>query len=256
MNKKIESLLLEAEFYRNSRIYDKALLSLHKLIQECPKNVNYKYLLAATYLEATNIEAAKDYAEQILKENPKHKESLELLGIIAIEEKNYSKAKMYLKEALAIDPDFHSARQNLIELYDKYLPDDNKLEKHCKYMLTHREPDRYKLPVKKLKEIQFNWLIYVNYTLVRALARQHKFEEAIRYVREDISGYKAIQRKYNPIDNINQYGDIYQFYYLMGDKKKLEEFKQEYKNIYYGMPEDEIEQNFRYFEKWAIERYS
>lgn len=255
MNKEIESLLIEAQLYRNSKRYDKALSNLHKLIEECPKNLNYRYLLAATYFETINIEASKEYAEQILEKDPKYKEALELLGTIAIREKQYSKAETYLNEAISIDQDFYSARQSLIELYDKYLPDDNLLEYHCKYMLQHRDKERDKLSVKKIKEIRFNWLVYVTYALIRALARQHKFEEAINLLREYLNEYKVIQKRYNPLENISQYGDLYKFYYLNGDKKELEKFKEEFRQTFPGKTEKEYEDFFERHEKWAIERY-
>ncbi len=256
MKKEIELLLIEAEFYHKSFMYDKALITLHKITEKCPKNLIYKYLLATTYMEAGNNEAAREQTEIILRLDNKYKEALELLGMINMGEGKYKEAEINFLNALNIDPNFLSARKNLITLYFNHLLNYEEVEKHCKYILEHCDTNRSSLPIKKKKDIYSNWFLFVITSLIHSLSQQKKYEEAIPYIREHIQEYYALQRKYNPIDMINEYGKIYQFYYLMGDEKKLEKFKQEYREIYKGMPEEDIEQDFRDFEEWALERYT
>ncbi|MEN9917675.1 MAG: hypothetical protein RL662_111 [Bacteroidota bacterium] len=249
MNKeKREILLLEARIYREQGQFADSLGKLHQVVEAFPDNTDYLYLLAATYLEAKNTDAAKDYAEQLLKLNPQYKQSLELLGIIAENNRDYENAEGYYQQALIIDPNFHNARFRLIKLYDEHIHNDVAIEENCRYMLMHRDSDKDSLSMRKKKQILLAWYAFVQDRLIIALAKQGKYkkaiEERLKYINYAMNSDKKMQYMYF----INEYNDIYKYYYLSEDFKGLEEFKEQYKQC---ISSENYKEDFQKLEKDA-----
>ena len=253
MDKNIKKLLVEAKVYREKGLFDKVLGNLHQIVDEYPNNLQYKYLLASSYFEAGSEDSGKYYAKEIIEAEPNSKEAFELLGLICVKNAEYEEAKSYFKKALNIDPDFHNARMSLIRLYDKHLQNDQEMEKNCEYMITHRDSDKDTYSMKKKLSIILDWYAFVYSRLKEALARQGKYERAIEVCEEYIRFDTSSSKQPNPSELINEYGSIYKFYYLMKDKEKLEKFKERYKSIYFYETEQELEDDYKFFEKWADE---
>lgn len=250
MSEKEELLLTEADFYRTNFQFPKAISRLHQLVELSPKNEQYRYLLAATYMQAKNMQAAINTANELLAINPDNKEAIDLLGLIATEEKRYTDAESYFLKALDLDPAYFDARLHLIELYFKYLRNDEALETHAKYMLEYQDVDRDTYPQKKLIKVASNWLYLTLFALMQCLGRQHKFEEAIEIVRYKIQLNEKTIRRYKSLDSINDYGYIYKFYYLMRDNENLEKFKKEYQEVL-GRSTEDCQYSFKNYEHYA-----
>lgn len=229
--KSIEELISEAKAYKEQGRFEDVLANLHQVVNRCPDEPKYKYLLASTYFEAENDEVALIYAQELIDENRSTKESLELLGLIHFKEKKYPESEAYFKQALVIDPEFHNARMNLINLYfetENYVG----VEENAKYMLSHRDINRNTLPAREKYKILFSWYISVISSLIHALAKQAKYEEAIIYTEDQIQFYQSSIKRPKIEESIGEYGKIYKFYYLMGDKQKIEDCKENIKNIF------------------------
>jgi tetratricopeptide (TPR) repeat protein len=248
---KVENLLLEAKAYRKQGLFAEALSDLHQIVNIDPENDKYKYLLASTYLEADNEESAEQYALEIINRNESHKESLELLGVIREKEKKYTEAEIYFKKALLIDPEFHNARMNLLKLYDKHIINYEAMEKNCKYLLTHRDIDRDNYPERKKRKILLDWVAVVYARLKAALVKQAKFNDAIISTKEYIAFTLSADKKLTVMHLINEYDDIYKYYYLMKDTENLEKYKKEYAEIFSMFTPIEIEENFIQLEEFV-----
>lgn len=229
--KSIEKLMSEAKLYKEHGQFEDALANLHQVVNRCPDEPKYKYLLASTYFEAENDEAAKVYAQELIDENKTIKESLDLLGLIHFKEKKYPESETYFKQALAIDPEFHNARMNLIKLYFE-AKDYIGIEENAKYILSHRDINRNTWSAREKYKILFSWYIPVISALIHALAKQAKYKEAIIYTEDMIQFYQSSLKRPKIEESIGEFGNIYKFYYLMGDKQKMEECKENIKGIF------------------------
>jgi len=250
MKTKIEKLLSDARTFREQGRFAESLANLHQVVNAVPTDLRYKYLLASTYFEAENIEAAKKYAKEVIDEDKKSKEALELSGLICVKEGKYKEAEDYYKQALRIDPDFHNARMKLILLDYEFLKSYEEMEKHCKYMLDHRDIDRETLPPKSKYKILINWYNTVITGLIHALANQAKYEEAIHFTNEYIQFLNSSLKRPRKTQFLNQYANIYKFIYLMNDKERLKAYKKELTDFFSDV-EDFGENDFKFWEDLA-----
>jgi len=79
--------------------YEKALAQLEKQEQKIPmKSVTLK--LGEAYLDAGNLEKAKEFFNKILQDDPRNIEALRLLGDASIKAADFAGAEKYYKEAL------------------------------------------------------------------------------------------------------------------------------------------------------------
>jgi tetratricopeptide (TPR) repeat protein len=243
---KIEQLLLAAKTYRESGRIAETLATLSQIVDNCPDEIKYKYLLAATFFEAEGYDDAEFYAFQVIEKDENAKESLALLGLIHAHEEKYEEAETFFKKALAIDPDFHNARFNLIKLYDERLSNDEELIKNGYYMCEHRDTDKELLSVKKRLAILFEWYTYVLAVMIRACARQKRYREVIELCENHIAFYDLCHKKTpSPSEHLSEYGNIYKAYYLLNDNEGLEAFKKSQKEIFPGYNVDwEKDNNF------------
>jgi len=230
-------LLIEAKHYRDTDDFPNALAHLHRIINEHPKNDQYSYLLASTYFEAKELEAAKKYAERTLEINASSKEAWELKGMINQEEKQYTEAEKCYLQALEIDSNFYKARVKLLELYFSYLNDYPKTEEHCEYLLEHQDPDRMEKTKKEKTKITEQWFFQTIRTSKLALIKQKKYKQAIERVKEEIKFFKSFVKINHPSYFVADEFDIYKLYYLDKDEENLIKYK-EYLNEKYDMDEE------------------
>ncbi|WP_367866936.1 tetratricopeptide repeat protein [Pedobacter sp. WC2423] len=234
----IEVLLLEARAYRDMRNYAGALEDLHQIVNAVTDNVVYTYLLASTYLEAENTEAARLYADKAITIQANYKEAIELLGLINEAEEKFEAAEGCYLKCLEIDPNFDNARFLLVQLYSNYffpkrlgeyqdgyieffnVPE--KVAKHATYLLEKNIVDLDKLTKKKTRELSKFCLLTFRLLSV-ALYKLRKYEDCIQCLKKQIE-FSSLHTKLFPGFFINEETNIFKLYHLLGNEEKKKEY--------------------------------
>jgi hypothetical protein len=230
--RQIESYKLKFVIGRgNGRMTFEIANIYYDLCELFPNKLEYKHLLTINYFELEET-TARQFAEELISINKDSKYANDILGIICEKENKYNDAEKYFKMALYEDPKFYLARFHLIELYDNFIRNDIELEENANYMLDNRYLDRNNLSKTKQKVIFYEWYHYIVNCLIKSLARKNKYNEAIKYEEEYIQYYNMVRNNPDPIESINEYQNIYKFCFLLKDSKKLELFREKYKEKY------------------------
>ena len=80
------------------------------------QDLKHKNKLGTYYVKSNNISKAKEIFLDIISLNPNFKEPYLNLGYINLVEKNYKLSEDYLSRAIALDPDYVLAYENLARL--------------------------------------------------------------------------------------------------------------------------------------------
>jgi tetratricopeptide (TPR) repeat protein len=247
---KIEKLLAQAKNHRHAGNFAEVVAILLQIVEAHPEELKYKYLLAATFFEIDSYDDARFYASEIIEKDKNSKEAFELYGLINVKDEKYEDAEADFKHALEIDPHFHSARFNLIKLYDEHIHNDEELIINGYYMLSHRDTDRNLLLPKHKKTIFWDWYLYIYGRVKRALGRQKRYREIIELCEEYIAFLNSPNKKPNPSDLLSVFDDIYTSYYLLNDLDNLDVLKKREEEIFSGLRVN-LKEHFIFLEKAA-----
>lgn len=232
MSLDLEKALKDAKEYRDSLDLDNAIAILHQVTNKYPKD-NYFYLLAATYLEAGEVDSALEYADKALEMNNQNKEAYELKGFIFEEQNSLEEAEsMYLK-VLEIDYDYYDVREKLVELYleqERY----EDVIKQCEFVLSYKKFD---FSTQKNLIESTGWKGFIIY-LCRAHIHLKQYEEAIK----NLLRYKELEIQagvYGEYDFFNTDSKLYKLYLLAKNEDGIAEYKNLLLN-HYELSEDDL----------------
>jgi tetratricopeptide (TPR) repeat protein len=231
-----DPLLVEAKYYRDSRLFPEALATLHQLSNKYPENVSLIYLLASTYYESRSEDEALKYCDMAIEKDENSKEAYELKGILLKRKGEYADSEKNLLKSLALDANMHDARKHLIALYYFYLKDYPKAEEHCVYMFQHRDPDRDNMS-RRGKIKAFDWILLISNMYRSSLIRQKKYKEAAENLKYKISFGLSIT--YDPSIYLSDHANLYNLYCISGDEENRKE-QYEYLRNFYKVSEAEI----------------
>jgi type IV pilus biogenesis/stability protein PilW len=139
------------------------------------KKADVHYKLGVAYLNKNQLKDAHIKFQEALRFNPKDKHSLNALGLISTVFKEYDKAVTYYKRAIAIDPDFSDAMNNLGVTYMK----TENLNEAMKYFQKALKNPLYSTPDKAYANLGYALYKSGNYhdaqkTLQEALTKYPK----------------------------------------------------------------------------------
>lgn len=210
-----------------------ALAYLNQLHQEFPKEKKYLGLLASSYYELWEFDTAKEYIKEAFELDPEYWQMYELLGMMAYLEKDKEQAESYYFKALAIKPDCIYIRLRLMQMYYE----DEKYEQIIEqgdYIFTTTIPDRLNYTKEKRKKLDNEvFLSTVYFFYYQSLIQLNRYKEAITIL-EDFKKFMT------PVTTDPYYFDrvddlFFKLYYLEGNKKKIEYYKDRWLNLY-NMP--------------------
>ena len=95
-------------------IDEQALSMFQQASKLAPYYLDFKLKLGVQLLKVQDYSYAEKVFKGILKEYPLHKQALVNLGYLSILKKNFLDAENYLKQAIALDPDYVLAYENLV----------------------------------------------------------------------------------------------------------------------------------------------
>ena len=114
--KKPWTLYRVGEAFMKQDKFDKALPYLFKAIQLQPYDLDFQEKFGMANLKLGKIDAAEETFQFILKENPKRKVSLNNYGVLNQQLNRKAKAEECFRKAIALDPDYLQAQENLKQL--------------------------------------------------------------------------------------------------------------------------------------------
>ncbi|OXG07130.1 hypothetical protein BC749_102907 [Flavobacterium araucananum] len=237
-NKEVKKILRDAKYSRDNGDFANALALLHALNNAFPAQATYRYLLAVTYYEGRNLEAALLYAREALAIDEKHKETYELLGDIytKLEDKNLAEEN-YLY-AYQIDPEYTFVEEKLVNLYLKKENYDA-VVKICDNMMRYIPIDISTVKSRGLTMIYYGALIKKGMALIYLKKYPEAIDALIYLIEFDkITKSPWSEDLYSFLDR-----DEYISLFKMCFKLKNEEKTTEYKTIiteHYNVTQEEI----------------
>lgn len=218
--KEVKKQLSEAKKKRYNGEFAEALAILHQINNDFPQNVTYRYLLASTYYESMNTEAAQRYTEEAIKLDENFKENYELLGDVFEKEGNIDKAIACYEKAYAFDHQYLAVSEKLIQLYLKTGNYEGVLA-HCEEIMSYIPVDAATAKARALTSIYFGCNLYKGWALVYL----NRYEEAIK----EISGRRELHIQTKLPTYPNQYKDddeeLYKLYIKLNNLPKVKEYK-------------------------------
>lgn len=212
-NKEVKKLVSEARKHREYGQFAEALAILHQINNEFTDNVQYRYLLAATYYESMNVESALKYAEEAISLDPAYKEAYELIGDIYIKQDERERAIEYYEKGYHLDNHYTYIEEKLIQAYLK----SGNYEKAiiiCDNLISHVPVD---ISTAKSRMLTSTFMATVMYKGI-AFIYLKRYKEAI----QQMFNRKELNIKTNSPTYINQYRDddesIFKMYSNLGDK--------------------------------------
>ena len=124
--KEPEPLVLQASVFLSRQNTNQAVAALRKAIELRPDYRPAYFMLAQVYIDSGENKKATQELAQIVAKNPKDRGALMLMGMVADQSKDFEGARDYYEKALAVDPNFSAAANNLAYLYSEHL---NQLDK-------------------------------------------------------------------------------------------------------------------------------
>lgn len=231
--KEVKKLLSEAKKKRNYGEFAEALAILHHVNNEFSQNATYRYLLASTYYESMNIEAAKQYTEEAIQLDRAYKENHELMGDIFEKEVNLEKAKEFYEKAYELDHQYLTVIEKLIQLYLK-IKNFEGVVKMCDNMMSLIPVDTSTAKSRALTSIYLGCILYKGWALVYL----KQYENAISQIEE----IKVMDKKTGlpnyPGMYKNEDESLFKLYYKLKNSEKAEEFRTLLANEYKYSKED------------------
>ena len=227
--KEIEKLLKKAN---NERLFGdtaKALAILHQLHTEFPKEKKYIGLLASTYYGKGEKEIALEYCEKALALDPNYKEIYELKGMIAYLMGDIVRAEQFYKKALEIDPLFAGDRIRLAQLYFEQKQYEQVIEE-CSFILKNNDIERWSYTIEQKDILLINWLLSTYSLLWQAFIELKEYKKAIETITEYLKFASCTVK--DPYYFHQEDELLFKLYYLIGDQKKFEEYKDRWLHFY------------------------
>lgn len=226
-DKELKKKLSEARKNREYGQFPEALAILHQISNEFPNNAQYRYLLAATYYESWNTDAALKYAEEALSIDPAHKESYELLGDIYGKQNDTEKAIANYEKAYQLDPQYLFVEEKLIKIYFKV--ENYKGVIHiCDNLMSHVPIDKSTAKSRALTSIYLGTLLHKSYGFVYL----KKYEEAIA----GLLNRRKMNIELGLPTYAGQYKDddesIFKMYYKLGNAEEINKYRELLKREY------------------------
>ncbi|WP_455970621.1 tetratricopeptide repeat protein [Bacteroides congonensis] len=247
---KMAELYLQAQKYKEMGKYPEALSNLHQIVNAEPGEVQYIYLLAASYFEIHELDSAQQYINQALLINANYKEAIELQGMVDEVEKKYKDAEACYKKCLEIEPDFLNARADLVRLYsNRFLPDwyqeleppfftdIEELVRQANILVRTFDVDKMKKLKKKEKDLVFGTYSRTYRFLEIALVKLKKYKECAFAINQNKQNYIAVFGKIKPMQSFNDDLNLLKLYHVLGYKEKETEMK-EYIKFHNLSPKD------------------
>jgi tetratricopeptide (TPR) repeat protein len=223
-NKEVKKILRDAKYSRDNGDFANALALLHALNNAFPAQATYRYLLAVTYYESRNLEAALLYSREALAIDEKHKETYELLGNIYTKLDDKDLAEENYLYAYQIDPQYTFVEEKLVDLY---LDKENyeAVVKICDNMMRYIPIDISTVKSRGLTMIYYGALI----SKVMALTYLKKYPEAIDALLYWLDLKRIIKspssdEAYSFI-NKDIYISLFKMNYKLVNKEKTSEYK-------------------------------
>lgn len=230
--KEVKKLLSEAKKKRNYGDFAEALAILHQVNNDFPENVTYRYLLASTYYESMNAEAAQRYVEEAIALDGSFKENYELLGDAYEKQGDIDKAIESYEKAYSMDNKYLSVSEKLIQLYLKTGNYEGVLT-HCDMIMSYIPVDVSTAKARALTSIYFGCVLYKGWALVYL----KRYEEAVHEIERE----KQLHKETNAPSYRNQFKDndeaLYKLYIKLNILPKIEEYKGKLFNEYSCTPE-------------------
>jgi len=219
-NKEVKKQLTEAKKFRSNGYFAEDLAILHQVNNEFPDNASYRYLLAATYYESMNTDAARRYAEETLSIDSNYKEAYELLGDISDKEGNLEKAQENYEKAYALDSQYTFVEEKLVQLYLK-IKNYEGVVKVCDNMMSHIPVDVSTAKSRAQTSVYLGCLLYKSWALVYL----KKYDEAIQEIEnikhmDDVVKLPNYPNKYKDDDEA-----LFKMYYKLNIVNKTDEYR-------------------------------
>jgi len=218
--KEVKKLLAEARKNREYGQFAEALAILHQINNEFAGNVQYRYLLAATYYETWSTEAALKYAEEAIQLDPTYKETYELIGDIYDKQGDRKKAITNYEKAYQLDDQYIHIEEKLIQAYLKER-EYEKVLTVCDHLIKHTPIDISSAKTRILTSIHMATVLYKAWALVYL----KKYEEAIA----ELFNRREINARTNLPSYPGQYKDddesIFKMYYKLQNPEKIEAYR-------------------------------
>lgn len=231
--KDVKKQLSSAKKHRNTGEFAEALAILHQINNDFPHNVTYRYLLASTYYESMNVEAAQKYVEEAIKMDETFKENFELLGNVYEKQGHLDKAIESYKKAFSMDHKYLSVSEKLIQLYLKAGNYQGVLD-HCNMIMSYIPIDTSSMKARILTSKYFACVLYKGWALVYL----KYYEQAA----EEITRRRQLHTETKSPSFPNQYKDddetLFKLYIKLNDVQKIEEYKDKLVNEYNCTPEN------------------
>jgi tetratricopeptide (TPR) repeat protein len=223
-NKEVKKILRDAKYSRDNGDFANALALLHALNNAFPAQATYRYLLAVTYYESRNLEAALRYAREALAIDEKHKETYELLGDIYTKLEDKDLAEENYLYAYQIDPEYTFVEEKLVNLYLKKENYDA-VVKICDNMMRYIPIDISTVKSRGLTMIYHGALIKKR----KALIYLKKYPEAIDALLYWLDFKKLVklpgsEEPYYLFDK-EIYVSLFKMYYKLKNEGKTSEYK-------------------------------
>lgn len=218
--KALKKRLNEARKNREYGHFPEALATLHEINNDFPNEVQYRYLLAATYYESWNEEAAFRYAEEALSIDPNYKEAYELIGDIYDKQNDIAKAIVNYEKAYEIDSQYQYVEEKLIKAYFK-VGNYQKAVEVCDHLMGHIPLDNSTAKARALTSVHLGALLRKSYGLIYL----KKYQEAI----DNFLRGRALDLELGLPIHLSLYRDddesIFKMYYQLGNTVEADKYR-------------------------------
>jgi tetratricopeptide (TPR) repeat protein len=226
-SKELKKILSEARKKREYGQFPEALAALHQVNNEFPDNAQYRYLLAATYYESGNTDAALKYAEEALSIDPEHKETYELLGDIYAKQDDTEKAIANYEKAYQLDSQYLFVEEKLIKIYFKVQNYEGVIHV-CDNLMSHVPVDKSTAKSRALTSVYLGTLLHKSYGFIYL----KRYEEAIagllnrRKMNIEL-GLPVYAGQYKNDDE-----SIFKMYFKLGNTEETDKYRELLKREY------------------------
>jgi tetratricopeptide (TPR) repeat protein len=218
-DKEVKKQLSEAKKYRNNGDFAESLAILHQINNEYPENVTYRYLLASTYYESMNTDAAQRYTQEAIALDSNFKQNYELLGDIYSKEGNLEKARENYEKAYQLDSQYLTVGEKLIQLYLKIKHYEGVVEV-CNHMMSYIHVDPSTAKSRALTSIYLGCLLYKSWAQVYLKQYDNGIEtiEAMKALENELK-LPSYKHRFKNEDEA-----LFKMYFKLTIPKKTEEY--------------------------------
>ncbi|OXG07129.1 hypothetical protein BC749_102908 [Flavobacterium araucananum] len=237
-NKEVKKILRDAKYSGDNGDFANALALLHALNNTFPAQATYRYLLAVTYYESRNLEAALLYAREALAIDEKHKETYELLGDIYTKLEDKDLAEENYLYAYQIDPEYTFVEEKLVNLYLKKENYDT-VVKICDNMMRYIPIDISTVKSREFTMTYYGALIKKGMALIYLKKYPEAIDAMIYWLDLKIIIKSPSSDEAYSFINKDTYISVFKMYYKLKNKEKTSEYKK-ILTEHYNVTQEEI----------------